>query len=68
MIEDKRIYVTAEARTGNPALSNGIETHLLVNGGNLECLSYSIGSSTKDALFQFSSFQGDADFFLVKRD
>ena len=53
MIEDKRIYVKAEARNSNPALIQGIDTYMLVNGGNLECVSYSIGSDTKDALFYF---------------
>ena len=53
MIEDRRLYVRAEARSGNPGIVEGIDTHLLVNEGNIECVSYSIGSSTKDAMFHF---------------
>ena len=67
MIEDRRIYVTAEAKTTNDGILEGINSYLLANEGSIECLSYSIGSSKDDALFHFYNFQGGADFFLAKR-
>ena len=67
MIEDRRIYVTAEAKTSNDGILEGIDSYLLANEGSIECLSYSIGSSKDDALFHFYNFQGGADFFLAKR-
>ena len=51
MIEDRRIYVTSEALTGNKSIISEIDNHLLVNEGDFECKSYSIGSSTFDTFF-----------------
>ena len=33
MVDDRRIYVTAEARSGNPSISPGLDSHFLVNEG-----------------------------------
>jgi len=67
MIEDRRIYVTAEATTGNKSIIEKIDNYLLANEGKIECKSYSIGSTESDTLFSVTNFQGDADFFLAKR-
>ena len=67
LIEDKRIYVTAVATTTNKSIIGDIGNYMLANEGDIECKSYSIGSSTFDTLFKVTNFQGDADFFLAKR-
>ena len=51
MIEDKRLYVTSQARTVNEGLDTNIVNHFSANEGSLECKSYSIGSIKSDALF-----------------
>ena len=67
MIEDKRIYVTAEASSANKSLIQTIDNFLLVNESDMQCRSFSIGSSEVDTLFSVTNFQGCADFFLAKR-
>ena len=51
MIEDRRVYVTATAKTSNPGLVKEIDNHLLANEGQFECGSFSISGAAKDAKF-----------------
>ena len=67
MIDDKRIYVTSEATSSNKSLIQTIDNYLLVNEADIQCRSFSIGSSEVDTLFSVTNFQGVADLFLAKR-
>ena len=67
MIEDKRIYVMSEATSANKSLIQTINNYLLVNEADIQCRSFSIGSSEVDTLFSVTNFQGVADLFLAKR-
>ena len=58
MIEDKRIYVTSEAFSANKSLIDTIDNFFLVNENDIQCSSFSIGSSEVDTLFSVTNFQG----------
>ena len=56
MIEDKRLYVTSEASSANKSLFETIDNFLLVNESDIQCRSFSIGSSEVDTLFSVTNF------------
>lgn len=68
MIDDMRLYVTADATARIGSVSRGVYKDLMVNEGSFECFSYSVGSINNDVLFRMNHYQGNADLYVARRN
>ena len=56
MMDDMRLYVTADATARIQGISRGVYKDLMVNEGQFECFSYSVGSINNDVMFGISHY------------
>ena len=68
MIDDMRLYVTADATARVGSISRGVYKDLMVNEGSFECFAYSVGSINNDVLFRMNHYQGNADLYVARRN
>jgi len=67
MKDDMRIYITADAQSRVQSL-RGVSYDMLINEGRFKCYSYSVGSIRNDVQIQIEHLQGNADYYLARRD
>ena len=68
MVDDMRLYVTADATTRTQNLAGNVYQDVMVNESQFECFAYSVGSINNDVLFGWSHLQGNADLFVARRN
>ena len=68
MVDDMRLYVTADATTRTQTLSKGIEMDIMVNESTFKCFQYSIDRLIHDVMFTFNHLQGSSDLFIARRN
>ena len=56
MMDDMSLYVTADATARIQGISRGVYKDLMVNEGQFECFSYSVGSINNDVMFGISHY------------